>query len=123
MNVAGSLTEANAAAAELAYHALAAKQWDLAFCHSLEAGDEAMHVFAVALATHHYENALRLLREERVQVDTPTCQRLYTRQARTLEMQDRHEDALGLFQELQRVAAARGSREMELAALLGQGGA
>ncbi len=117
-----ALTEANAAAAELAYHALAAKQWDLAFCHSLEAGDEAMHVFAVALATHHYENALRLLREERVQVDTPTCQRLYTRQARSLEMQDRHEDALGLFQELQRVAAARGSREMELAARLGQGG-
>ena len=69
-----TLERAEAPTAELAYHALAAQEWELAFRYSLQAADAAMRIQAVAVAIDQYEPALRLLREERVRVDSATRQ-------------------------------------------------
>jgi hypothetical protein len=45
----------------LTRHALAAKDWLAAFDHSLMAGAEAMHLYAVADGIYHYQTARGLL--------------------------------------------------------------
>jgi predicted ATPase len=82
-----TLEHAKAPAAELAYHALAAREWELAFRYSLAAGDAAMQVQAVPVAIDQYEQALRLLREERVRVDSTTRQHLEARLGMAVESQ------------------------------------
>jgi tetratricopeptide (TPR) repeat protein len=59
------LTE-GAAAAELAYHAMASGETELAYRYSMQAGDEALAVFAVDDAIGHYEQAHALLQEQRL---------------------------------------------------------
>ena len=71
-----TLERVEAPTAELAYHALAAREWDLAFRYSLAAGDAAMQIQAEPVAIGLYEQALRLLREGRVRVDSATRHRL-----------------------------------------------
>src|SRR5205807_8690677 len=56
------LTE-GAAAAELAYHAIASGETRAAYHYSMQAGDEALAVFAVDDAIGHYEQARSLLEE------------------------------------------------------------
>src|SRR6266702_1236251 len=56
------LTE-GAAAAELAYHAMASGETQAAYRYSIQAGDEALAVFAVDDAIGHYEQAHSLLQE------------------------------------------------------------
>jgi DNA-binding SARP family transcriptional activator len=53
-----------ARASELAYHALLALEAERAYRYSVQAGDEAEVVFAVAEAIRHYEQARTLLREQ-----------------------------------------------------------
>jgi hypothetical protein len=102
-----SLAGAHEPAAELAYHALAAREWQAGFRYSLEAGDEAMRLFAVAPAIQHYETALGLLREAKVVADTATYQRLYTRLGRAMEGQGRSLEAAALYQEMEGLVALR----------------
>lgn len=52
-----------ASAAELAYHALAADKVSEAYQYSIQAGDDAVIVFAVEDAVAHYEQARSLIRE------------------------------------------------------------
>ena len=63
-----ALAEAKASPAELAHHALSAKEWQFAFHHSLRAGDAAMRLYAVAGAAHHYEHARALLNAKKADV-------------------------------------------------------
>ena len=58
--------QAGARVSELAYHALAAGEEEAAYRYSVQAGDEAMAVFAVQDAIMHYEQGRALL-HERVQ--------------------------------------------------------
>ena len=53
-----------ARAAELAYHAMASGQTEAAYRYSVQAGDEAVAVFAVKDAVEHYEQARSLLQEQ-----------------------------------------------------------
>ena len=55
-----------AAAAELAYHASASGEVEAAYRYSMQAGDEALAVFAVENAIGHYEQAHALLQEQRL---------------------------------------------------------
>ena len=59
------LSSEGARASELAYHALAAGEAEEAYRYSIQAGDEAMEVFAVADAIGHYEQARALLQEHK----------------------------------------------------------
>jgi DNA-binding SARP family transcriptional activator/tetratricopeptide (TPR) repeat protein len=54
-----------ASAAELAYHALAAGEAEAASRYSMQAGDEALIVFAVDEAIRHYQQARALLHESK----------------------------------------------------------
>ncbi len=60
----GQLETAGARAAELAYHARACGQAEAAYRYSVQAGDEAVAVFAVEDAIEHYEQARSLLQEQ-----------------------------------------------------------
>jgi DNA-binding SARP family transcriptional activator len=113
-----ALTEAKAPPAELAHHALLAKEWGFAFQHSLSAGDEAMRLYAVAGAAHHYETARSLLNEKKADVDNAACQHLYMRLGKAYELEHQHHKALNIYEEMQTLASARASREMELASLV-----
>ena len=112
------LTESKAPSAELAHHALSAKEWQFAFQHSLNAGDEAMRLYEVTTATGHYESARLLLNESKANVDTATCRHLYLQLGKAHELEFHHRQALIIYEEMQTQASTRDSREMELAALV-----
>lgn len=113
-----ALTKAKAPSAELAYHALSAREWESAFQHSLSAGDEAMRLYEVTTAAGHYETARSLLSESRAEVDTMNCQHLYIQLGKAYETEFHHRQALTIYEEMQEQASARDSREMELASLV-----
>jgi DNA-binding SARP family transcriptional activator/tetratricopeptide (TPR) repeat protein len=113
-----ALAEAKASSAELAHHALSAKEWGLAFQHSLNAGDQAMRLYEVTTAAGHYETARSLLSESKAEPNTVTCQHLYLQLGKAYELEFHHRQALTLYDEMQIQALARDSREMELAALV-----
>jgi len=113
-----ALTESKAPSAELAHHALSAKEWGGAFQHSLNAGDEAMRLYEVTTAAGHYESAHSLLSESKVEVDTINCQHLYIQLGKAYETEFHHRQALTIYEEMQEQASARDSREMELASLV-----
>jgi len=58
------LQTAGARSAELAYHALMAGQAEAAYRYSVQAGDEAVAIFAVEDAIWHYEQARALFHEQ-----------------------------------------------------------
>src|SRR5205807_4920499 len=60
------LRKEGVAAAELAYHARASGEAEAAYRYSMQAGDEALAVFAVEDAIGHYEQAHALLQEQRL---------------------------------------------------------
>jgi DNA-binding SARP family transcriptional activator/tetratricopeptide (TPR) repeat protein len=113
-----ALMEVKAPSAELARHALSAKEWGLAFQHSLRAGEEAMHLYEVTTAVGHYETARSLLNQSKAEVDTVNCQHLYIQLGKAYETEFHHGKALTVYEEMQAQASTRGSREMELAALV-----
>jgi predicted ATPase len=113
-----ALTEAKAPSAELANHAFAAREWQLAFHHNLIAGDEAMLLYEVATAAKHYETSRTLLNENKVNVDTEICQQLYTQLGKACELEFQHRQAVSVYEEMQTQAFACDSREMELASLV-----
>jgi tetratricopeptide (TPR) repeat protein len=113
-----ALTNDKAPSAELAHHALSAKEWGFAFQHSLNAGDEAMRLYEVKTAVGHYETARTLLSESKAEVDTVTCQHLYLQLGKAYELEFHHREALTIYEEMQTQASTRDSREMELASLV-----
>ena len=113
-----ALAEVKAPSAELAHHALSAKEWLFAFQHSLNAGDEAMRLYEVTTAAGHYESARSLYIESKADVDTGTCQHLYLQLGKAYELEFHHRQALTIYEEMQTQASARESREMELASLV-----
>src|SRR5438105_6395174 len=60
------LRKEGVAAAELAYHARASGEAEAAYRYSMQAGDEALAVFAVEDAIGHYHQARTLLQEQRL---------------------------------------------------------
>ncbi|MBE0699323.1 MAG: AAA family ATPase, partial [Anaerolineaceae bacterium] len=111
------LLESGAPAADLAHHALSAGDWKSGFAFSVEAGEDAMHLYAVASAAQHFEVARTLIQEYQLMVDTPTCQQLYIRLGKAYELGLQPKKALAVYEEMLAQAAARGSQEMQIAAL------
>ncbi len=105
-------------ATEKAYHALAAKEWQAAFEHSMAAGDEAMRLFEISTALNHYGAALALLRDKEGLASPESSRHLYLQVGKSYELLFRYREALSIYEELQDRAEANGSREMELAALV-----
>ena len=101
-----SLAVTQAPAAELAHHAIAAREWQSAFRYHLEAGDEALRLSALEAAIRQYEAALHLLREAKVNADDAGCHYLYTGLSRVFEAQGRGQDAVVLYEDIQTLCRA-----------------
>jgi tetratricopeptide (TPR) repeat protein len=95
------LTE-GAAAAELAYHAMASGETELAYRYSMQAGDEALAVFAVDDAIGHYEQAHTLLQEQRLRnmLQVSEVEHLYVYLGRAYTFQNAWQQAQHAYEEL-----------------------
>jgi DNA-binding SARP family transcriptional activator len=113
-----ALTESKAPSAELAHHALSAKEWGFAFQHSLNAGDEAMRLYEVTTAVGHYEISRTLLNKNNSVADAESCLRLYTQLGLAYELEFHHRKAVTVYEEMQVQASIHESQKMELAALV-----
>jgi predicted ATPase len=97
------LHTAGAPAAQLAYHALKAGQAAEAYRYLVEAGDEAMAVFAVDDAIMHYGRARALLHDNQREqtVPSPTeVEHLYAYLAQAYGLQNAWEKAREVYEEL-----------------------
>src|SRR5215213_2892361 len=99
------LEESGAPAAQLARHALAGGLARQAFGYSVEAGDQAMEVFATRDALEHYQTAHSLLEEEvstgggqPIKPSTADFEHLYTQLGRAYEMADEWEKAQAAYE-------------------------
>ncbi len=96
------------AAAELAYHARAAGEIEAAYGYSVQAGDEAVAVFAVEDAIRHYEQARSLLQEHQrmsTVLLASEVERLYVHLGRAYAFQNAWQQAQEAYEEL--IAYAR----------------
>lgn len=112
----GALEKVNAAAAELAFHAAAARLPDAAFRHALAAGDAAMAIHAFGDAVAHYGSALELAD----QVPVTLLQRchLCVQHGRALELAGDYMAALAHYETMGHKAEQKGERELALVALI-----
>jgi predicted ATPase len=112
----GALEKVNAAAAELAFHAAAARLPDAAFRHALAAGDAAMAIHAFGDAVAHYGSALELAD----QVPVTLLQRchLCVQHGRALELAGDYVAALAHYETMVHKAEQKGERELALVALI-----
>jgi DNA-binding SARP family transcriptional activator len=90
-------------AAELAYHARASGEAEAAYRYSMQAGDEALAVFAVEEAIVHYEQAHALLQDQRLVqtvLGTSEVEHLYVYLGRAYAFQNAWEQAQQAYEEL-----------------------
>src|SRR6266568_1731354 len=112
------LESAGARAAELAYHALSAGEVEAAYRFSVQAGVEAVGVFAVADAIGHYEQARALLQApQRIQTELSASEveRLYVHLGRAYADQNACCQAQEAYEEL--LTYAQRQRQFTLASL------
>jgi DNA-binding SARP family transcriptional activator len=101
----GVLEAAQDSAAVLAHHALAAGLVEVAFRHSLAAGQEALRLVAISDAIVHFEKARRLVQEGSLvgaAFESP-IRDLYAQLGRAYELGGQHEQALAVFDDLARL--------------------
>ena len=95
------LASEGARASELAYHALLADEDERATRYSVQAGDEALAVFAVDEAIRHYEQARALLQEHVQQLmPAPEVEHLYVCLGRAYAFQNAWQQAQEALEEL-----------------------
>ena len=97
------LVTEGAAAAELAYHAMASGETQAAYRYSMQAGDEALAVFAVDDAIEHYEKAHALFQEQRLMLavlEASEVEHLYVYLGRAYAFQNAWQQAQQAYEEL-----------------------
>jgi len=97
------LQDEGARVCELAYHALAAGEAEVAYRYSVQAGDETMAVFAVADAIGHYERARSLLHEQQrlqAELQASEVEHLYAYLGRAYTFQNACQQAQEAYEEL-----------------------
>ena len=112
------LESKGARAAELVYHAMLAGKTEAAYRFSVQAGVEAVAVFAVADAIGYYEQARTLLQEpKRIQPDLAVSEveRLYAHLGRAYTFDNAWEKAQQVYEEL--LAYAQNQRQFTLASM------
>jgi len=111
------LEQEGASTAVLAYHALASRSADLAFRWSMEAGDEAMTVFAVRDAIGHFEQARQLANEHSLDVPVTSLHHLYSQLGKAYEIRNDAKAAQAIYQTMLETARRMRDAEMECIAL------
>ena len=117
------LEKEGAAPAELAYHALEARQLEAAFRYTLAAGDAALEVFATQDAIQYYGQARRLLDERlgptslKAVLPVATIERLYVNLSRAYEIGTEWEQARTTYHTLFDIGRETRQTTLEWAAL------
>ncbi len=104
-----------APAGERGQHALAAGLYNEACRLYVQAGDNALQIFAINDAIAFYESALRLLAQ--LQETASLAQQLYSQLGRTYELASRSQDAERIYQEMLNYAQQNQLTAMECIAL------
>ena len=121
--VLGALQSTGAPSAALAYHALQARQVDLAFRYRVAAGDEALQLFAVHDALDHYEQAQQLMARQSVghkqHANQPVeeIHHLYVHLGRAYELNNDKQQAHAVYTAMLAFARIAHAPQMECAAL------
>jgi tetratricopeptide (TPR) repeat protein len=110
--------DADTVALSLARHFAIAGDDMRALRYFTVAGDGAAAAYANAEAVAHYSRAVEIAK--RSEVASEKTIHLYTRLGRALELDSQFDQALAIYEELNRLARQRGDRTMELAALTTQ---
>jgi tetratricopeptide (TPR) repeat protein len=116
------LKETGSSAANLAHHALTAGMYEAAFHYNLNAGDEAMRLFAVKDAIAHFEQARQIIRTTLRFPPIETLpleqlQQLYSQLGRAYELNDEFEKAHELYQGMLSLARELNEWAMSVLAL------
>ena len=114
------LKEKDARAASLARHASAAQLMGPAFHYALQAGEDAMDLYAVGVAVEQYQQAKQILEENpdiAGEVGRGKQRQLYERLGRALELDHNWERAKGVYQDMLQRSREEGDSKMEVAAL------
>jgi tetratricopeptide (TPR) repeat protein len=106
-------------APRLGHHFEVAGDAERAQTYYTQAGEEAARLYANEEANAHFSRALEMAMRR----DAPAGQivHLHTRRGRTMELGGQYDDALAGYDELEKLAHERDSRQMELAALTAKG--
>ena len=108
------LEKSSASLGELAHHALAAGDKQKAVHYSLSAGENALRLFAVQEAIHHFEQARKFF----IQDEVNETGQIYSHLGRAYELSGDYDQALAVYTEFQEVAQKRDDRPLELSALM-----
>lgn len=111
-----ALEQDQAAAAELAHHALAAHMPEPVFHYGLAAGDAAMSLFAIRDAIIHYEQARQMAIVNR-QLAVANYHTLYTQLARAYELSGQYDQVQAICEEMLTIAQRENQPAMACAAL------
>ncbi len=113
------LSEANAPAAVLVWHALAGGLPTEAFTLALRAGDDAMRLFAARVAITHYDQARFLLVNELSEETAAIsqAQHLYRELGRAYELAEEFSSAQAIYQEMLNLGQQQADSKMECIAL------
>ncbi|MGD8806621.1 MAG: AAA family ATPase [Chloroflexota bacterium] len=118
-----ALEAAAAPAAECAFHALAALLDEPAFRFSVAAGSEAFAAYAVQEALAHFDAAREVAQRMHAQgevTDEELLGLLYRKRGLALELSQEDAAAQANYEEMRQTAVQRGSKTLELSALISQ---
>jgi MalT-like TPR region len=104
----------------LARHYAEAEDDTKTFAYALRAGDAALRVYANAEAIMYYTQALRVMPRLAQAGSSPSgenIQHLFSQRGRALELASRYHEAIANYQEMEKVAQARGDNGMALASI------
>lgn len=111
-------SQAHLIAPQLARHYAIAGNGQDALRYYTVAGDAAAAVYANAEAAAYYRRAIRLASNTAPLAQRRQLLHLYTQLGRALELSSRHDGAIAVYEEMERVGEASGDQAMVLASLL-----
>jgi tetratricopeptide (TPR) repeat protein len=103
---------------EMAYHFAEAGNVDKAVKYFIRTGDEAARVYANAEAAVYYGQALGLIETGAEAADTEQLIKLYSKQGRSLELDNQHTDAVQHYQQMRDDGLRRKDNQLQIAALI-----
>ena len=104
----------------LAYHFEEARDWPRAVRYYTMAGEAAARLYANTEALDHFTRALGVCRANPASVDEAILADLYRRRGRVFEVAGRYDEALGNYEELERIGRERANPTLELEGLMPQ---
>ncbi|MBP6786247.1 MAG: AAA family ATPase [Candidatus Promineofilum sp.] len=107
-------------APRLAYHFAEGRDWPKAIRYYTLAGEVAARLYANSEAIEHYSQALDICRANPTVLDDPALGDLYWRLGRVYEVAGRHDEALRIYEELERLGRERERPALELVGLMPQ---